>query len=47
MFTGFSVSQLPRSVNHLETLNGALIALAAIALVIQIAAFLANRKKHL
>ena len=41
----FTQSQMPQSFDQLELVNGLLIALAAVALVIRIAAFLANRKK--
>jgi hypothetical protein len=37
---------MPQSFDQLELVNGLLIALAAVALVIRIAAFLANRKKQ-
>jgi len=45
LVASFTHSQLPQSIDQLELVNGLLIALAAVALVIRIAAFLANRKK--
>lgn len=47
LFFAFTQSQMPQSFDQLELVNGLLLALAAIALMIRIAAFLANRKKHL
>jgi DMSO/TMAO reductase YedYZ heme-binding membrane subunit len=45
LVAAFTDSQLPRSMDELGPVNGTLIVLAAIALLIRIAAFLANRKK--
>lgn len=45
LFVAFTQSQLPRSIDQLEWVNGTLLALAAVALVIRLTAFLANRAK--
>ena len=45
LVAAFTDSQLPQSLDQLELANGLLLALAALALVIRITAFLTNRKK--
>jgi DMSO/TMAO reductase YedYZ heme-binding membrane subunit len=45
LVAAFTDSQRPQSMDQLELINGLLIAMAAVALAIRIAAFLANRKK--
>ena len=44
LFAAFLQSQLPRSLDQLELANGVLIALAVVALVIRLTAFLGNRR---
>lgn len=44
LFVAFSQSQLPRSIDQLELINGVLLALAAVALAIRISAFIARRR---
>jgi sulfoxide reductase heme-binding subunit YedZ len=44
MFFGFSISQIPRTLDQLEPVNAILIALAAVALAARIVAFLKYRK---
>jgi hypothetical protein len=43
IFAGFALSQLPLGNNQLEVANGALIVLAAAALLLRVVAFFKNR----